>query len=347
MADLEMIFRSIVDFAPEPILIVDRDYDIVFSNRAAAEFLGSHLVGRNLRLVLRHPDILAGVAEAFANQQAQILPYLTPAPTSRSFDISFAPYKVGGSDRVVAIVLQETTIERETEKMRSDFVSNVSHELRSPLATLIGFIETLGGPAADDPEAQRRFLAVMASEASRMAHLIDDLLSLSKVEVNRSLSPTESVNIDELLGGVVDRLEMRASEREIKIVQRSDAINAVVMGDYDELVQVFQNLIENAIKYAAEQSEIEVEVSDVERIPDIGGEGIAVTVIDQSEGIAAEHIARLTERFYRIDKSRSRKVGGTGLGLAIVKHIVNRHRGRLQISSTLGQGSSFTVYLPR
>ena len=243
--------------------------------------------------------------------------------------------------------------------MRADFIANASHELRTPLSSLLGFIETLRGPARDDLEAHERFLSIMHDQASRMARLVNDLLSLSRIELDEHMPPAGRVDVLDRLDGVIAALELKAASRGIRLkLEGPDSLPAVV-GDDDQLTQVFQNLVSNAIKYTRENTDVTVSVSIADGavvgivgtapMPGRGGRGnpmVAVAVRDQGEGIARTHLPRLTERFYRVDAARSRAMGGTGLGLAIVKHIVNRHRGRLTIESAVGVGSTFTVYLP-
>jgi two-component system phosphate regulon sensor histidine kinase PhoR len=232
--------------------------------------------------------------------------------------------------------------------MRADFVANASHELRTPLASLTGFIDTLRGHAKDDPEAQERFLGIMAEQATRMRRLIDDLLSLTRIELNEHVRPAGSVNVSDVVEEVANALSPMAAAANIQLdlVEPSSLPN--VAGDREELFQVFQNLVDNAIKYGRPQTAITVELGTRRAGPGEPGPSPAVyiAVSDRGEGIAREHLPRLTERFYRVDVRRSRAIGGTGLGLAIVKHIVNRHRGRLAIESKVGEGSTFTVYLP-
>ena len=230
--------------------------------------------------------------------------------------------------------------------MRADFVANVSHELRSPLTSLLGFIETLRGPARDDPAARERFLEVMDGQAKRMARLIDELLSLSRVEAEEHLPPDGRVDITNLLYEIGKSLDMRAAARGMKIEIDCDPSLPAALGERDELTLVFRNLIENALNYGRSGTAVTVTASAIERVPSSGVPGISISVRDRGDGIAAEHIPRLTERFYRVDKGRSRSMGGSGLGLAIVKHIANRHRGRLTIDSRVAEGSVFTVMLP-
>ena len=233
------------------------------------------------------------------------------------------------------------------EKVRSDFVANVSHELRSPLSALLGFIETLQGPASSDPEASARFLSIMESEAQRMARLIDELLTLSKVEADEHITPDDVISVDQIISDVAGLLSVRAMAKGMKLRTLVEKDLPPITGDADELTQVFQNLLSNAINYGSEDTDIRLDIGLVENLPETGVPGIFVSVTNHGEGIPAQEIPRLTERFYRVDKGRSRSMGGTGLGLAIVKHIVARHRGHLEVKSEVHKETSFTVMLPR
>ena len=238
------------------------------------------------------------------------------------------------------------------EKIRQDFVENVSHELRSPISSLIGFIETIQGPAKDDAESQKKFLSIMMSEAQRMSRMVEDLLSLSKVEVIERMRPEEPADLTNLITMTTELFARQAQNRSMNIKLDMDVNLPSIQGDADELLQVFNNLVDNAIKYGREKTNILIKVRVIDRIPDIGGTGgtggtgISIVVENEGDGINPDEIPRLTERFYRTDKGRSRELGGTGLGLAIVKHIINRHRGRLVINSNLNDKTTFTVFLP-
>jgi two-component system phosphate regulon sensor histidine kinase PhoR len=242
------------------------------------------------------------------------------------------------------ITLHDITAIKRSEQMRADFVANASHELRTPLSTLIGFIETLRGPARDDSDARDRFLGIMEEQAGRMSRLINDLLSLSRIELDEHTAPVGKVELPGMLGSVVDLLQIKASQRGMTLELQIDDPLPPVIGDADQLTQVFQNLIDNAIKYGNPDTAVRIaaRVHDSER----GRSTVSVAVRDRGDGIAKSHLPRLTERFYRVDPARSRALGGTGLGLAIVKHIVSRHRGRLAVDSEVGSGSTFTVTLP-
>ena len=262
-----------------------------------------------------------------------------PPPMNRNFSALVEPLGKQGHAGAL-IVLHDLTQVRMGERMRADFVANVSHELRTPLSSLLGFVETLRGPARDDKDAQDKFLAIMHEQAERMSRLIEDLLSLSRIEMDEHTRPRGRVDLKQVLGNVKDMLSMKAAARRMRIELDIPEAASTVPGDADQLTQVFQNLIDNALKYGREGTAVEVAIGQP-----ANGE-LSVTVTDHGEGIAPQHLPRLTERFYRVDAARSRQLGGTGLGLAIVKHIVNRHRGYLNVDSKLGQGSRFTVTLP-
>jgi two-component system phosphate regulon sensor histidine kinase PhoR len=330
---------------PDPVLLLDQRRRIVRANQAAAVMFGKNLVDRDLAAVLRNPPIL-GAADAVLRGEGERLVDLTMnLPVERQFSARLAPFAssvTGGG--AVMLTLHDLTAAKRSEQMRADFVANASHELRTPLATLLGFIETLRGPARQDRDAEDRFLAIMHEQASRMARLIEDLLSLSRIEMNEHVTPTGCAKLHDVIASVAATLELRAKARNMQIAIELVPDLPDVQGDPDELAQVFQNLLENAIKYGREGTAVEV----TSRLPsprDAAAPLVAVAVRDRGEGIAREHLPRLTERFYRVDTARSRAMGGTGLGLAIVKHIVNRHRGRLEIASELGEGSVFTVSL--
>ena len=337
----------VLDGISDAVLLLDERRTVVAANLAARELLDDRLVGRDLALSLRQPEVLEAANDTLAGGGKSSAEIVMHGPVQRVFLVNTAPLP---DDTALPprflLVLREVTGSRNAEQIRADFVANVSHELRSPLTSLIGFIETLRNAARDDEAARDRFLGIMAEESQRMARLIDDLLSLSRVEANEHVRPDGKLDISDLLAGVVDSVSVQAQERHMTIEVIDPVPLLPVVGERDELIEVFQNLVVNAVKYGREESSVRIELSAVDRIPEVGGAGLSVAVIDKGEGIAPEDIPRLTERFYRIDKGRSRSMGGTGLGLAIVKHIVNRHRGRLVIHSEIGEGSTFIVYLP-
>ena len=341
--------EAVVDGVPEPLLVLDRQRQVVHANLAAETLLGSDLIGRDLSAVLRNPAILAAVDETLAGGRSRAVDFELARPTERSMRARIAPLPQWSGDALIMTLEDQTSIRR-SEQMRVDFVANVSHELRTPLATLIGFVETLLGPAREDANARDRFLGIMQDQAHRMARIVDDLLSLSRIELEEHNLPTGSVDLSELLRSVAGSLELVAAERAMRIEVDCPEDLPAVAGDDDQLAQVFTNLIENAVKYARPGTAIEVTSRPVGVMNGIGAGTdprlVAVTVQDHGDGIAREHLSRLTERFYRVDAARSRNLGGTGLGLAIVKHIVSRHRGSLAVDSVLGAGSRFTVTIP-
>ena len=341
--------QAIVDGLPDPLIGVDRQRRIVRTNRAARVLLGSIGAERDLSTVLRHPVLLAAIDALL--ETAADGNFVNPDETAVDLVLSGVPEvevtaharrlpRAAADGSLALIVLHDTTALRRAERMRADFVANASHELKTPIAGLAGFIETLRGPARDDTAARERFLGIMAEQAERMRRLVDDLLMLSRIEQHEHARPDREVDIARVLAGVKDLLQLKAASRGVTVEIVLDAGLPRVIGDYDELTIVFQNLIDNAIKYARPASTVRVAGRPA------GPERLAVSVSDDSDGIPAAHLPRLTERFYRVDTARSRQLGGTGLGLAIVKHVVNRHRGRLDIQSTPGKGSVFTVTLP-
>lgn len=336
---------------PDPLLLIDAEAIIITANRAARGIFGEALAGRAIASNLRHPEVLRAVELALEQRLAGTVEMTVQVPIERSFAVSVQPLpEPGPDDSRVLILLHELTAMKRTEQMRADFVANASHELRTPLSTLVGFIETLRGPAKDDPEAHDRFLEIMHEQSLRMSRLVNDLLSLSRIELNEHTPPRGNADLPRILASVKTTLDMQATAKNMEIQLDIEAGLPPVAGDEDELAQVAQNLIENAIKYGRTGTPIRVVARRADSVPaafpKAPNGAVLIRVQDQGEGIPREHIPRLTERFYRVDKARSRDLGGTGLGLAIVKHIVSRHRGVLIIDSQTGKGSNFTVYLP-
>ncbi len=338
---------AILDCLPDPVLLLNSERGIVEANAAARALFGENLRGRSLLAVLRAPSVLAAFDNVLANGGEKLVETTLPAPVEQVFMVRAVALDAKAQPPVrVVLVLSETTMLKKTEQLRADFVANVSHELRSPLSALLGIVETLRKHAANDAEARARFLEIMNSEAKRMARLVDDLLSLSRIEVNEHVPPSGRVEIQHILEHVLSLLERQAAAREMSLSLDCPERLAPVIGSGDELTQVFQNLIDNAIKYGREGTAVEVSVTPLTRLPGSDSPGLTITVRNQGEGIPSEDLPRITERFYRVDKARSREMGGTGLGLAIVKHIVSRHRGRLNITSQTGQGTTVSVQLP-
>lgn len=337
---------TLFDAMPDPLVTLDGQARLVYANAAARLLLAGgrpegDLRGRDLSAVLRQPIALGAVSEVLAGAPTRTVEFTFTDRVDQTFEArveAIAGTDVGDNEACALLLLHDVTARQRNEQSRADFVANVSHELRTPLTSLIGFIETLRGPAKDDHPAGERFLGLMATQSSRMARLVDDLLSLSRIEMNEHTRPSDPVDLSNVINTVVALLAPQARERNISIQIQLDDLTHPIIGAQDELVQLFQNLIENATKYARKGTIVRVQAT-------VNDDIVTVSVIDEGDGIASEHLARLTERFYRIDTARSRELGGTGLGLAIVKHIVNRHRGDLKIESIEGKGSTFAVAL--
>jgi two-component system, OmpR family, phosphate regulon sensor histidine kinase PhoR len=339
------LIRSIIDALPQPACLVTQGERIAVVNAAAISLLGSTAEGRHFGLSLRQPNVVAIIEAALHAGLAGQGRYSVLGPSSETvYRVSVKPISGEGQNGAIC-VFDDISDAEQMGQMRREFVANVSHELRTPLTALLGFIETLRGAAKDDPVARERFLSIMEREAGRMNRLVSDLLHLSRVEAAERLRPGEAVDVVGTVMTTVATLRAMTETAGARVEVSGAPGPITVPGDADQLVQVFQNLIENAVKYGMPHGLVSVTIAQ-DHEPALGGEVVVVRVADQGEGIDPVHIPRLTERFYRVDSHRSRAQGGTGLGLAIVKHIVNRHRGRLRIDSTVGQGSVFTVVLP-
>lgn len=347
--------ETIIDAVPEPMLCIAANGDIAASNPAARSLFGSWIDGRSYATVLRQPGLLGKIeATQAGGPAAETRFHMTDQAGETQFRVRLTPLEDTRQVPLpVPILLHFTDIThlREAEELRRDFVANVSHELRTPLTAVLGFIETLRGPAKNDPAAQDRFLGIMEDEARRMNRLVSDLLSLSRVEGQERVRPSDDVDLRAVLDGVIAAMRPTAEEQGIALDLTSTLAAetggaAMVKGDRDQLMQVFLNLTENALKYSGTNKPVTLHLSLENGSGSLKGPVMRVDVIDRGDGIDSLHLPRLTERFYRIDTHRSRAMGGTGLGLAIVKHIVNRHRGRLRIHSEKGLGSTFSVLLP-
>ena len=335
--------RHVADALPDPCIIVDRRSVIVHMNGPAIRHFPSVVLASPIAFTMRFPALLNAIERA-RTDGAQNVELHQAVPTETWYKAMVAPLAAGDpvNDGVLVITLQSLTEEKRLESLRTDFVANASHELRTPLTSLVGFIDTLLGPAANDKEARERFLGIMQSQAARMAKLIEDLLSLSRIEMRQHLRPTTEVDLTILIKEVAEGLQQVARDAGAELKLDIPAAPLVVSGDRDELYEVFENLIDNAIKYGAEGGDIEIALAPVS-----GRQGFdaQLSVTDHGVGVAPEHVPRLTERFYRVDAESSRKKKGTGLGLAIVKHIVNRHHGLMTIRSQPGQGTRVEVLL--
>ena len=337
------LLDAAVSGMPDPVAVLDQDGRVLAFNTEATAIAPALRRGEPASIALRMPELVDAIRGAILTGKAQRIEFSSRLPSTRFSEAFISPVALAGDGAragVVVITVHDLTPIRRVEEMRADFVANVSHELRTPLAALTGFIETLQGPARDDPAARERFLGIMQAQAWRMARLIDDLLSLSRIELRAHQRPDTPVDLVPIVRQVADGLQTLARDRDVVVEITAPAEPLMVAGDRDELIRLFENLIENGLKYGASGKRVEIAIA-----PDDRGEA-RVSVRDHGPGIAAEHLPRLTERFYRVDVGESRTQGGTGLGLALVKHILNRHHGRLSIESKLGEGATFTVRLP-
>ncbi len=330
--------RALVTALPDAALIVSASHVIVAANQAACEILSSQLEGQPVALFLRSPDVLRALSHAFTSHEHQRVELVVRAKVQRTLNAHFSLLGHEAKGELVLVILHDRTREQQIERMRSDFVANASHELRTPLTTLSGFIETMQGAASKDEKARTEFLKVMKTQAERMSSLIDDLLSLSRIELDEHVVPNTIVNLKEIVLQVKNLLQslVQDSGCKLEVVLPDDMM---VRGDANQLAQVIHNLIENAVKYSGVGKTVTV-------TSESDGGRISLSIKDNGPGIEAHHIPRLTERFYRVNVQDSRTRGGTGLGLAICKHIINRHRGRLAIESKVGVGSVFSIELP-
>ena len=322
-----------------PILVISGDESVRLQNRAAEKAFGAIPANTDLSARLRSPGILDMVRETIATGKPNQIEHSERMPSDAVYIVRAAPAEKADDtgEQLFVLSFRDVSQARRIERMRSDFVANASHELRTPLASLRGFIETLQGPARGDAKAHEKFLGIMHEQATRMSRLVDDLLSLSRLELKSHIAPDETIDLAPLLGHVRDSLAPLASELGVEVVLDLPAHAASVQGDRDELTEVFENLIENACKYGQDGKRVEVTLTGG------GGEPVEVSVRDHGPGIPAEHVPRITERFYRVNVEASRTKKGTGLGLAIVKHILTRHRARLIVQSELGKGTVFIV----
>ncbi len=366
--------RAAFDALPDPLMVIEASEPddiagrrVVLANRASRDLFRMDAEGAVLVTIMRDPDVLEAVDEALFGDVERATAFALAGARERQWRAFARPLAGEGHKRLALLHLRDETELHSMEQMRVDFLANASHELRSPLSSLIGFIETLKGPARDDAAARDRFLDIMATQADRMGRLISDLLSLSRIELNEHIQPMGSADLTLVAGDVIDAVTPALGEREVRVVLSGvEAGRARVAGERDQIVQVIQNLVDNAIKYSPRGEAVEIEVlsdfdlddastirtGDLARLPlltpdrTVSTRYAAIRVRDHGQGIARDHMPRLSERFYRIEGQKSGDRLGTGLGLAIVKHIVNRHRGGLVVESEPGKGSTFTVYLP-
>ncbi len=331
----------LLDALPVGLMVVSAEGAISFANRHAAELFGLPATGGLAVATIRARRLLDGIEAALADRTPGTIEFRLARSGEAHLRAHIRPVESGGGEVVVAI--EDQTAARRAGELHRDFVANASHELKTPLAAVSAIIETLLGHAREDPAATERFLGMLAAQTQRMTRLVEDLLSLNRIELNERVTPREPQDLAGVIGEVVDALRASAEAAGVRLDYVPPEGRPLVRGERNELSQLFRNLIDNAIKYGGPGTEVSVAAV----LPQADAAGlVGIAVRDTGPGIARQHIPRLTERFYRVSVKRSREKGGTGLGLAIVKHIVNRHRGRLEIESELGKGSSFTVWLP-
>ena len=346
MQILTPLLREVLEQLPDPLMLVDSSGRMLFANRGMREVIGGGGERKHVSSLLRTPSVLEALSRTSATGEPGSVEFVFRVPVERHYEAYTA--RVGSEPTVTTLLLlHDLTAVKRAEQLRVDFIANASHELRTPLAAVSGFIETLRGPAKDDTAARVKFLDIMRVEAARMRRLIDDLLSLSRIELNEHVPPSGETSLEGVVKEAVAALSPLAEADDITIAIDAPGDLPAVVGQRDELIQLFQNLIHNAIKYGKPNGHVWIALRTCAAPGRRGADAmVSAAVRDDGEGIPQDAIPRLTERFYRVDVKRSRERGGTGLGLAIVKHIVNRHHGRLQIESKPGEGSTFTILLP-
>jgi two-component system phosphate regulon sensor histidine kinase PhoR len=342
-----LLIEQLISGLPGAAIVLDREGLVIAFNEAATSIAPALRRGEPALIALRMPDLVDAIRRAAKRREPQRVEFFERVPLDRWFEAFVIPVRLATGEGAVDILLMtfnDLTPLRRVEEMRADFIANASHELRTPLAALLGFIETLQGTARDDATAREKFLDIMQGQATRMARLIDDLLSLSRIELNAHLQPNTPVDLAPIVRQVVDGLQTLARDRSVEIKVMAPPDTLIVRGDRDELIRALENLVENALKYGAAGKRVDIAVTRGQTRA--GAPEVRIAVRDYGPGIAPEHLPRLTERFYRVDVSDSRAQGGTGLGLALVKHVLNRHGGRLTIESTPGAGAAFIMHLP-
>ena len=340
IAGIEAVLAGV----PLPLLVIGPAARITTANAAALELFGHDPSGMDAVTLLRQAAVLTAMDAALQDgREADARFVFTGLSGEVVYRFRAVPLREDGLITGAVLSFEDRSLAEDSEKIRRDFVANVSHELRTPLTALTGFIETLRTTARDDPKARERFLGIMETEAHRMNRMVSDLLSLSRVQADQHVRPRGNVNVAGVLRSVIATLEGKLKDTRMEVETQGLEGKAMVLGDRDQLTQLFLNLIENAIKYGGPDKSISVALSHIDRDRALRRPAYRIDIRDEGEGIDPLHLPRLTERFYRVDDHRSREMGGTGLGLAIVKHIVNRHRGRLKITSEQGVGSCFSV----
>ena len=345
---------AVLDTLPDPIMMIDRDGNIIGANLSSRNLFGSNITDKNVEQIISSNNFIEAVSRVLKKEsESENLIFYIKKPVEQKLyaHIKQLPYLSKG--RAVAVIsLYDMTKAMKIEKMQSDFVANASHELRTPLAIISGFIETLRTTAKDDAEAREKFLKIMQEQTDYMSSLIENLLSLSKIEMSQDTLPDEKVDVAKIIGDVANALTMKAKEREINIHTFIESNLPVITADGHQVKQVIQNLTDNAVKYGVAKSDLLIKARIVDAIPPsksfkvATGKAVAVSVNNKGPKISPENLARLTERFYRMQEHKDLNIKGTGLGLAIAKHIILRHKGNLTVTSTAYNGTTFTIYLP-
>lgn len=342
----------LVDTLPDILIMVNDESKIVRTNRAARAIFGQNLAQKHLREVIASESMLAAVDSVIQDFKGREVEFRIEEPVVRDFLAIIERFPVPSAGGITTVItMNDITELKSVEQMRADFVANASHEIRTPLASIKGFIETLLGPAKDDEAVREEFLNIMLEQANRMQQLINDLLSLSKIEMNAHSVPIDPVDLSAIVRKELEHFKHASAAKNMRLMTHIHDNLPLVKGEANELAQVVHNLVSNAIKYGYQDSEVTISLQVTTELPqDIHMRNltkvVALSVRDQGEGIPKQHLPRLMERFYRVDSARTRAVGGTGLGLAIVKGIIMRHRGAIMVDSAQGEGSVFTVYLP-
>ena len=346
----QLLLENIMEKLSDPILILDSLNHIVMANKSAHKLLGKKILKQEIATFIQNPALIEAIQESRETGKSENCELKFGAPIERHYLTRIHLFnqdneQIINAKKYLFLALYDVSTIKRTDKMRVDFVANASHELRTPLSSILGFVETLQGPAKGDDDAHDRFLAIMHDEASRMSRLIEDLLSLSRIERDEHIPPSDSVKLVPLIENVIKVLEPLANDKDMTISFSHVALKEIT-GDHDQLTQVFQNLIENAVKYGNEKTEIKVACDETETPAPFNTKEVSITIINVGPGIPAKHLPRLMERFYRVDSARSRSLGGTGLGLAIVKHIIQRHRGHIVFESEINVSTKVTISLP-
>ena len=346
----QLLLMNIMEKLSDPILILDSRNRIVLANKSAHDLLGNQILKQKISVFIRNSNLEETLKKSHETGTSENFELKFGTPATRDYltrihRFSLDSDQVDPAKHYLFLGLYDVSAIKRADKMRVDFVANASHELRTPLASILGFVETLQGPARGDEEAHERFLAIMYDEASRMSRLIEDLLSLSRIERDEHIPPSDNVTLALLIQNVIKVLEPQARDKGMSISFSPETATEII-GDHDQLTQVFQNLIENAIKYGHENTEVKVAFDQSIMPVPLQDRETTITIINEGPGIAAQHLPRLMERFYRVDSARSRSLGGTGLGLAIVKHIIQRHSGRIFFESEINATTTVTVSLP-